>query len=110
MHQMGIIFTGKLGKNWIKSDAPEKNVLKSQSFSVLISQMGLSPLIPMKIVICCKEKYKQEVKIRSIRAVFGLYLVPGKCQISKVSGGFAPWTPHQSAAPDLLGGLHWVGQ
>ena len=55
--------------------------------------MGLSSLIPMKIVICCKEKCKQEVKIRSIRAVFGLYLVPGKCQISVVSGGFAPCTP-----------------
>ena len=28
--------------------------------------------------LCCKEKYKQPVKIRSIRAVFGLYLVPRK--------------------------------
>ena len=98
MHEMGIIFTGKLGKNWIKSDTSEKNVFKSQFFSVLISQMGLFPLIPMKIVNCCKEKYKQKVKIRSIGAVFGLHLIPVKCQISKVSGGFAP-------SPDLLGGL-----
>ena len=51
-HEIGIIFTSKVGKNWIKSDASEKNAFKSQSFSVLVSQMGLSPLI----VVCCKEK------------------------------------------------------
>ena len=55
-HEMGIIFTCKLGKSWIKSDTSEKNAFKSQSFSVLISQMGLSPLILMKIVFCCEEK------------------------------------------------------
>ena len=55
-HEMGTVFTSKFRKNWIKSDASEKNVFKSHSFSVLVSQMGLSPLIPTKIVICCKEK------------------------------------------------------
>ena len=68
--------------------------------------MGLSPLIPMKIVICCKEKYKQ----RSIRAVFGLYLVPGQCQISKVSGDCAPWTPTRVLPRTYLGAYSWVGQ
>ena len=28
-----------------------------------------------------------------MKVVFGLHLVPRKCQISEVSEGFAPWTP-----------------
>ena len=59
MHEMGKKFHWQIReKNWMNSDTSEKNAFQSQSFSVLISQMGLSPLIPMKIVICCKEKYK----------------------------------------------------
>ena len=62
---------------------------------------GISPLIPMKTVICCKEKYKQEVKIRSIRAVFGLYLVPGNAKFLRFLGASLSG-PHQGAALDLL--------
>ena len=103
-HEMRIIFTSKFGKNWIKSDASENNAFKTQFFSVLISQMGLSPLIQMKIVICCKEKnYKQQAKIRSMRAVFDLYLVPRKCQISEVSG--ASPGPPPGCSPGSAGRL-----
>ena len=95
-HEMGIIFTSKLGKNWSKSNESEKNASKVSLplFSSSIIQMRLSPLIPIKILICCKEKYKQEVKIRSIRAVFGL-----QCQISEVSGASRPGPTWGLAAP-----------
>ena len=102
MHEMGIIFTGKLGKHWIKSDALEKNVFKSLSFSVLISQMGLSPLIPMKIVICCKEKYKQEVKIRSIRAVLASNWYPEDAKFLRFPGASLPRPP-----PECCPGPTW---
>ena len=52
--------------------------------------------------LCCKEKYKQEVKICSISTVIGLYLVPGKCQISKVSGASLPGPP-----PECYSGPTW---
>ena len=55
----------------------------------------------MKIVICCKEKYRQQITICSMRAVFGLHLVHRKCQISEVSRSF-PLTPTR-----VLPWIHW---
>ena len=73
------------------------------SLSVLIRQMGLSPLIPMKIVICCKEKYKQEVKIRSIRAVLVSIWYPENAKFLRFLGASLPGPPTRVLPRTYLG-------